>query len=256
MSEGLQLAVLAPAEGGAVGESLDQIEARVREWHPQCRAAFTNFLAFRFLIGRELLKAKALIPTTAGGDRTGDAEQKRNVCVFAPEDGPEAAKDGFLVWKRSVFPNISMRTLDNYTAFARQVISHHPSFDQLDLFNVLDHEREAIYTLLKTFVNSRDITLALRSMREIDGADENPNLIRARAARGPSDPAYKLENIAVRMARTIIGDVSLVLTNHNLTRIPEDVLEELLDAGIKLNNAIRNLKKLRAGGREDVVMEA
>ena len=135
-------------------QELAQIKAEIATWLPECRRGFINFLGYRYMIGRALIRAKELVPHAAGGDHT-SAKFKA-----AASDEPE----GFLAWKREAFPGIANSTLADHKAFAERVIKLHPELATVDLHELPASKVEPVFELLRDCTSGKDVTLSTRAM--------------------------------------------------------------------------------------------
>ena len=155
----LQLATV--AEGA---NELETIAARVSQWHTVCVRSGQMFHLSRFLIGRELLRARELLGTAKGKTkRLGMMSHGET----SPNDSEREEPKGFLKWEREQFPHISNGTLARYRVFAQQVLEQHPEMLQQELLDVRTVDPEAETKLLAAVsacAASNDTKLAMEEM--------------------------------------------------------------------------------------------
>ena len=150
---------------------LARIETDIKAWLPECRRGFVNYLGYRFLIGRALVQAKAIVPEAKTGPKGKNelvAKSATNSNVDNQEDNAEPA--GFLAWKRAAFPGVPMRTLADHKAFADRAMEEHPELATVDLTTLPAEQCEVVFEKLRDCTSGKDVTLGVRAMGLIEDA--------------------------------------------------------------------------------------
>lgn len=226
---------------------LDDIAGQIKEWFPQCKMAFSNFVGYRFLIGRALIRARELVPCAKPGPKQLDPKFGNNYPPDPKNPKSIAAynqvQSGILAWQRTSFPDIATSTLHDYKAFAERVIATHPEMAKIDLLTLAEARRDEVHAKLKGCVSGKDVTLCLRAMNEIPDAQKPGG---DRGGRRPKKGEAALPNLNERkqMAHEFWAEEIKALREEGIDRkswqyLDKPIQHMLLETCIQLNNMIR-----------------
>jgi hypothetical protein len=208
----------------------EKLEAHAKVIHTliaaQRRGAAEQF-GYAFLAGRALLQAKAIVPN--GNLKT-----------------PHA---GFKRWVDANFPEITMRTAENWMAFAESIMAHaHLSATnsslQLGSIDLNEQSHESILQLIPEVMDGKGMMRFMRECRLLrapapqPASSQNP---------GSPDPANQDESVpARRLWERITADLKkgeLILSNIDSAEDLKRYLEALVSAAGKIRAALKQPRK-------------
>jgi hypothetical protein len=199
---------------------------RIKAYHAGCLQAFGDQMGYAFLTGRELIAAKASIPS-----------------------GHKDPEGGFGKWIKANVPELSNGTIHRYMSFATALEKQFPTVGNISptLLQIgpggLDESAKAeVLKAVHEVADGKTLTELYRDLGVIRGPKDKkhhaPKLNAAETAEAQIEQAKQF-------VQTLIGDMALVQQGTTLADVPSQLCHELNRARIELGHFIKRLQKSR-----------